>query len=88
MSTSAKTGTTNNNPLLISEPWAYVGLSRSAFYRLMSAGEAPRPVPLSGTRLRWRRADLDAWVSRLKPGARRRRACRAAEPAQDDNHAS
>jgi predicted DNA-binding transcriptional regulator AlpA len=90
--TSAKnTSVSTENTLLIAAPWRYVGLSRSGYYRLMAANEAPKPVPLPGVRLRWRKSDLDAWVARLKPGTRKRRARRAAEsatPAPGDNHRS
>jgi predicted DNA-binding transcriptional regulator AlpA len=64
--------TTHQQPLLVGQPWRYLGLSRSAWYRLLSSGQAPPPVPLPGSRPRWRRADLDSWVARLKPTGRRR----------------
>ncbi len=50
-----------------SEAWNYLGLSRSAWYRLRSAGKVPLPVSVFGAGPHWRRADLDNWVSRLKP---------------------
>jgi predicted DNA-binding transcriptional regulator AlpA len=54
-------------PQLVSQPWAYCGVSRSAFYRLLSADKAPSPVSLPGSRPRWRRSDLDRWIASLKP---------------------
>jgi excisionase family DNA binding protein len=50
-----------------SEAWAYLGLARSSWYRLRAAGKLPAPVSVYGTGPRWRRADLDAWVAKLKP---------------------
>lgn len=35
-------------------------------YRLADAGKMPRPVKL-GTLVRWRRAELDAWISARCP---------------------
>ncbi len=58
-------------PALIAKPWAYLGLSRSAFFRLRSADKAPRPVAVPGSkRPMYRKADLDKWVEKL-PIARR-----------------
>ena len=60
-------------PLLLGprEAHQYLGISRSAYYRLISAGELPAPVEVPGAGPHWRRADLDKWVARL--GRRRRR---------------
>jgi predicted DNA-binding transcriptional regulator AlpA len=60
-------------PLTTREPWAYAGLSKSGFYRLMSAGQAPQPLRLPGVRPVWRFSDLDRWIKSLK-SARRPRA--------------
>ena len=49
------------------DAWTYCGLSRSGWFRLKSAGELPAPIHVSGVGLRWRRADLDKWLARLKP---------------------
>lgn len=61
-------------PLLLGQPaaMAYVGLSRSSWFRAKSAGQLPRPVYVEGSGERWRRKDLDAWVERLKPHRRRK----------------
>jgi predicted DNA-binding transcriptional regulator AlpA len=58
-------------PALLAKPWVYLGLSRSAFFRLRSADKAPRPVVVPGSRRpMYRRVDLDKWVAQL-PFARR-----------------
>lgn len=54
-------------PALISNPWQYIGISRSAFYRLLAKGQVPPPVAVPGSERRWRRADLDEWIDQLKP---------------------
>ena len=38
------------------------GLSRSSVYRLMAAGEFPRPVQVSPGAVRWRERDLKCWL--------------------------
>jgi predicted DNA-binding transcriptional regulator AlpA len=53
-------------PKTTDTPWTYLGVSRSAWYRLMSAGEAPLPLALPG-RNRWRISDLDEWLKKQKP---------------------
>lgn len=62
-------------PQLFDQPGAmkYVGLARSTWFRLRSMGEIPEPVSVPGTGPRWRRADLDAWLARLKPARRKAR---------------
>ena len=51
---------------LIGSPWTYLGLSRSAWHRVVSTGSGPRPVYLPGTtRPKYRKADLDAWLASL-----------------------
>jgi predicted DNA-binding transcriptional regulator AlpA len=58
-------------PLLLSQPAAqrYLGISRSAWYRLRAAGKLPAPVsvPGAGTGPMWRRRDLEKFVERLRP---------------------
>lgn len=54
-------------PLAIPAPWLLVGISRSAFYALMSQDKAPHPLPLPGKRRVWRRADVEKWVASMKP---------------------
>jgi excisionase family DNA binding protein len=63
-------------PLLLSaeQSWTYLGLSRSTFYRSVSAGTLPQPVGVEGSGPRWRRQDLDRFVERLKPSRRKARA--------------
>jgi predicted DNA-binding transcriptional regulator AlpA len=52
----------------------YVGLPRSTWFRLRSADELPAPVAVPGSGPRWRRADLDKWLAKLKPARRKSRA--------------
>lgn len=63
-------------PQLLDQPDAmrYVGLARSTWFRLRSADEIPPPVTIPGTGPRWRRADLDKWLAKLKPARRKSRA--------------
>jgi predicted DNA-binding transcriptional regulator AlpA len=55
-------------PLLLTQQqaWMFLGVSRSAWFRLRGAGRLPRPVAPDGALL-WRRADLDRWAERLRP---------------------
>ncbi len=50
------------------------GCSARTVRRLSDAGRMPRPIRL-GSLIRWRRADLEAWISagcpRHEPGGRR-----------------
>ncbi len=73
MSKTVQTTPADSTPLMTGKPWVFVGLSRSAWYRLVSAGQAPAPVSLPGTRPRWRTADLSRWVQTLRPLRRRAR---------------
>jgi predicted DNA-binding transcriptional regulator AlpA len=58
-------------PALLAKPWTYLGLSRSAFFRLRSADKAPRPVAVPGCkRPLYRKTDLDKWVERLQVARR------------------
>ena len=49
----------------------YVGLKRSGWFRLKSAGLLPKPVYLEGSGERFRRADLDRWIAAMKPHRRK-----------------
>lgn len=40
-------------------------LSRSTIYRLIGCGRFPKPLKI-GRASRWRAADIDAWITRLK----------------------
>lgn len=48
---------------------AQTGLSVSTIYRKRSNGESlPRAVKISGHAVRWRQADVDAWIeAQLEP---------------------
>lgn len=56
-------------PLLLTqeEAWSFIGVSRAAFFRLKAAGVLPRPVHVEGVGVRYRRADLESFVQRLRP---------------------
>lgn len=41
----------------------YLRCSIRSIQRLRDAGDFPSPVQLTGTLLRWRRADIDTWLS-------------------------
>lgn len=47
--------------LTAEQSWTLCGLSKSAWYKYRSAGKIPAPVRIGGA-LRWRRAELEAWV--------------------------
>ena len=47
---------------------ARTSLSQSSIYRLMSAGQFPRPVKLGLSAVGWRVVDLDEWAA-SRPGA-------------------
>lgn len=66
-------------PLLLTQPQAcrYVGLPKSEWYRMKAAGELPDPVFIATSRRpRYRRADLDRWVKKLKANSRTTRTTR------------
>jgi predicted DNA-binding transcriptional regulator AlpA len=60
---------------LLSQPqsWAFVGVTRSVWFRLRAEGKLPPPVGSATGNPRWRRSDLQSWVARLKPASRRPR---------------
>lgn len=39
-----------------------VGLCRSSIYRLVAEGTFPKPVHVSERSVRWRAADIEAWI--------------------------
>lgn len=41
---------------------ALVGVSRTQIYRLMSAGQFPKPVRISNRSVAWRMVELVAWI--------------------------
>jgi excisionase family DNA binding protein len=55
-------------PLLIraEEVARLVGVSTRTLWRLVNAGEFPRPIHV-GRNTRWRAADVEGWVSRRRP---------------------
>ncbi|MEU1782045.1 helix-turn-helix domain-containing protein [Streptomyces abikoensis] len=40
-----------------------LGMSRAAFYRMRARGQAPKCMKLPNGHLRFRRADVDAWLA-------------------------
>jgi predicted DNA-binding transcriptional regulator AlpA len=65
--------TTSPLPRTTRKPWEYIGISRSGFYRLMSADKAPQPLLLPGTSRVWRISDLDRWLAKLPTGRKPRK---------------
>ncbi|MDI5967159.1 helix-turn-helix transcriptional regulator [Streptantibioticus silvisoli] len=49
--------------LCLDDVLAELKMSRAAFYRLRAKGQAPRTVKLPSGQLRFRRADLDQWLT-------------------------
>lgn len=43
------------------------GLSRSTIYRLMHAGEFPRPVKLTGKAVAWPESRITEWLASRQP---------------------
>lgn len=43
------------------------GLARSTIYRSLGAGLFPQPVRIARRTVRWRQADVDAWLASLQP---------------------
>jgi predicted DNA-binding transcriptional regulator AlpA len=77
---------TPEQPLTTNKPWLLAGVSRSAWYRLLSRGLAPPPVNIPGSRQRWRVSDVIRWVDGLKTSRPRRRRPRVAgAPAAADD---
>ena len=48
--------------LRLSEVERIVGLRRTAIYRMIGAGQFPRPIKLQNGRSRWARRHIQAWV--------------------------
>jgi excisionase family DNA binding protein len=38
-----------------------------SIWRYLSAGKLPRPLTIGGRLKRWRRADIEEWLRRIKP---------------------
>lgn len=53
--------------LNVDDAAAYLGISRSALYRLVSSKDLPAPLDIAGCGSRWRRSDLEKWASKLRP---------------------
>jgi predicted DNA-binding transcriptional regulator AlpA len=65
MTTDAGSLAANSSPILFTPAQAAIalGLSRSAFWRLHSAGRLPLPVRLGQRCPRWRADELRAWTA-------------------------
>ena len=48
---------------------AMVGLTKSTIYRLMEAGDFPRPLKLGSRCVRWLVDEVNAWISSLPSAA-------------------
>jgi excisionase family DNA binding protein len=59
-----------------------LGVSVRTLWRLRSSGKLPQPVRLGGT-IRWRSAELDAWIEAGCPNAREWEAEKGAGPSLD-----
>jgi len=44
-----------------------IGLARSSIYRMMDAGEFPRPIRIGRRAVAWRVSDLDRWQAERPP---------------------
>lgn len=51
--------------LSIGEVQQRVSMGRSTIYARIKAGRFPRPVSVSPGMVRWRDADIDAWIASL-----------------------
>lgn len=54
--------TTENLLIAAGEAAALCDMSRSAWYKLVASGKAPRSVKL-GALARWRRNELESWIA-------------------------
>ena len=54
---------TRERHLRLAEVLAELGMSRAAFYRMRVRGTAPKALKLPNGQLRFRRGDLDRWLS-------------------------
>ncbi len=61
-----------DRPLLLDQEgaWSLLGLSRTTFFALKSAGKLPAPVELPAGGIMYRRADLERWAEKLKTSRR------------------
>lgn len=49
--------------LKLADVLAELGMSRAAFYRMRARGQAPKCIRLPNGQLRFRRADIDKWLT-------------------------
>ena len=62
---AGKTTERPNRLLDVNETAAILGISKSSLYSMRYAGEAPPAIKV-GSRLRWRRLDVDEWIEDRK----------------------
>ncbi len=69
-------------PLLLSaaQAAAMLGISRTSFYGLLSAGRVPAPVFRAGRIVRWDRGELEAFVAAGCPSRDRWKVIRGETP--------
>ncbi len=41
---------------------AYLGIVRSTLYKLVEAGQLPKPIKITGKAVAWLQSDLDAFI--------------------------
>jgi len=59
--------------MTLSDVLASVSLSQATVYRMIAAGEFPRPVKV-GTASRWLSSEIEAWIDALAAGRQQRAA--------------
>jgi predicted DNA-binding transcriptional regulator AlpA len=52
--------------LTTNKPWTLAGISRASWYRLLSAGKAPKPMDLLPGKNFWRTADVIKWLESVR----------------------
>ena len=53
---------TDQRILRIAEVLAMISLSKPQVYKMMNAGDFPRPIRLTGKAVGWRLSDVQAWI--------------------------
>lgn len=74
MHTREQNNSSGTGPRLLRRPEveSRVGLKRSTIYRLMDAGEFPRPVQITRVAVGWVEAEIDEWITRRVAASHRR----------------
>jgi prophage regulatory protein len=48
--------------LRLADVRSQIGLSRSQIYRMVSAGDFPKPYSLGGRAVAWLESEIDSWI--------------------------